>query len=124
MRQLEGFEDRRGKEWVCKLERSLYGLKQSPRQWNMIFDSFITGIGFERSRYDTCVYFSGMNSNDMIILLIYVDDMLIASRCKDEIKRLKSNFSFEFEMKDLGSAHRILGMTITRDMHIGVLKIN
>ena len=70
----------------------------------MRFDSFIIGIGFERSRYDTCVYFLDMNSNDMIILLIYVDDMLIAGRCKDGIKRLKSNLSFEFEIKNLDSA--------------------
>ena len=49
------------------------------------------------SRYDTCVYLSGMNSNDMIILLIYVDDMLIASKCKYAIKRLKSKLSSEFD---------------------------
>lgn len=65
-----------------------------------------------------------MNSNDMNILLIYVDDMLIASKCNDGIKRLKSKLIFEFEMKDLGSAQRILGMMITRDRLKGVLKIN
>ena len=77
MQQLEGFEDKKGKNIVRKLEMSLYGRKQSPRQWNRIFDNFIIGIGFERSHYDTCVYFSSSTYNDMIILLIYVDDMLI-----------------------------------------------
>ena len=124
MRPPEGFEDRRGRNLVCKLEMSLYGLKQSPRQWNRRFDSFITGIGFERSQYDTCVYFSSSKSNDIIIFVIYVNDLFIASRCKDEIKRLKSNLSSEFEMKDLGLAQRILGMAITRDRKKGVLKID
>ena len=57
MNQPQGFEVSKGEsELVCKLRKSLYGLKQSPRQWNKIFDSFVTSIGFNRSYFDTCLY--------------------------------------------------------------------
>ena len=56
MKQPEGFEVKGRQEMVCLLKKSLYGLKQSPRQWYKRFDSFITSAGFETSQYDTCLY--------------------------------------------------------------------
>lgn len=55
MEQPEGYK--KGNK-VCLLRRSLYGLKQSPRQWNRRFDEFMVSKGFERSLYDTCAYFN------------------------------------------------------------------
>ena len=69
-----------GKEdLVCKLKRSLYGLKQSPRQWYKRFYSFMLTHGFKRSQYDSCVYIKFVNGSP-IYLLLYVDDMLIAAK--------------------------------------------
>lgn len=79
---------------------------------------------FIRSDYDSCVYMKDVNSSKAIYLLLYVDDMLIASGRKTEIKRLKDSLSSEFEMKDLGPASRILGMDITRDRKQGILKLS
>jgi len=56
-KQPKGFEVGDKKDYVCKLKRSLYGLKQSPRQLNKPFNAFIARIGFECSKYDVCVYF-------------------------------------------------------------------
>ena len=55
MKQLEGFVVK-GKEFVCKLEKSMYGLKQSPRMWYKKFDTYMLGLGFTRSKEDYCVY--------------------------------------------------------------------
>ena len=105
-----------GKEnHVCRLFKSLYGLKQSPRQWYKRFDQFIQGQKFTKSEQDHCVYFRRLLDGAFIYLLHYVDDMLIVSKNKGEIERLKKQLAFEFEMKNLGDAQRILGMEIRRD---------
>lgn len=57
MRQPEGYAEKWNEGNVCLLQKSLYGLKQSPRQWYKRFDDFITGNQFMRSSYDNCVYF-------------------------------------------------------------------
>ena len=56
MDQPEGFIVPGKEDYVCKLKRSLYGLKQSPRQWYKRFDSFMMSHGFKRSKFDSCVY--------------------------------------------------------------------
>ena len=110
-----------GKEdFVCRLKKSLYGLKQSPRQWYKRFDSFMLSNGFERSQYDSCVYIKFVDGSP-IYLLLYVDDMLIAAKSKKEITTLKAQLSSEFEMKDLGAAKKILGMEIKRDRNSRLL---
>ncbi|KAH9726277.1 Integrase catalytic domain-containing protein [Citrus sinensis] len=105
-----------GKEnHVCKLIKTLYGLKQSPRQWYKRFDQFIQEHKFTKSEHDYCVYFRRLPDGAFIYLLLYVDDILIALKNRDEIERLKKQLASEFEMKDLGDAQRILGMEIHRD---------
>lgn len=125
MEQPEGFVDKKYPEKVCQLERSLYGLKQSPRQWNKRFDDFMKVIQFSRSEYDSCVYYKVIEKTyEYIYLLLYVDDILIASKNKEEVKALKILLSSEFEMKDLGDAKKILGMEIERDRVNGRLWIS
>lgn len=103
MSQPEGYEVEGREDWVYLLKKSLYGLKQSPRQWNQKFNDFMISRGFTSS-VDSCVY-----------LLLYVDDMLVASKSMQEIKILKKDLGTVFEMKDLGPAKKILGMEITRN---------
>lgn len=120
MDQPEGFKVPGKENHVCKLKRSLYGLKQSPRQWYKRFDSFMLAHGFKRSNYDSCVYIKFVNGS-AVYLLLYVDDMLIAAKSKEHIATLKKLLSSEFDMKDLGAAKKILGMEITRDRKSGLL---
>lgn len=114
MEQPEGYYIDGKRDYVCKLEKSLYGLKQSPRQWYKRFDQFITSIGFERSNFDACVYIKRCGHSFMYLLL-YVDDMLIAAKNMSDIDKLKVKLKTEFQMKDLGAAKKILGMEISRD---------
>jgi hypothetical protein len=120
MDQPEGFIMHGKEDLVCKLKKSLYGLKQSPRQWYKRFDSFMLAHGFKRSQYDSCVYIKFVNGSP-IYSLLYVDDMLIAAKSKKEITTLKAQLSSAFEMKDLGAAKKILGMKIKRDRKSGLL---
>jgi hypothetical protein len=74
---------------------------------------------YTRSEYDPCVYFKKLPSGEYVYLLLYVDDMLIASRSRTAVDRLKRQLSAEFEMKDLGEVKKILGMEIVRDRKEG-----
>lgn len=80
--------------------------------------------GYTRSRYDNCVYFRQYSDGSFIYLLLYVDDMLIASKDKSLISKLKFQLSEEFEMKDLSAAKKILGMEIQRDRKAGKLYLS
>jgi hypothetical protein len=70
------FEVRDRKTHVCRLKKSLYGLKQDPRAWYGKIDGFLTSLGFTKSKYDPKIYFKVMN-DETIIFLLYVDDLLL-----------------------------------------------
>lgn len=124
MEQPEGYVVEGKEEYVCRLEKALYGLKQAPRQWNKCFDEFVVSQGFQRSEYDHCVYIKQTKTGVTVYLLLYVDDMLLASRDLEEIKQVKKLLASRFEMKDLGPARRIIGMNIERDREGGVLTLS
>ena len=84
MKQPEGFAVKGKKEMVCKLKKSLYGLKQSPRMWYQKFNTFIRGPGFTRSKEDHYVYFK-LIGDCVIYLVLYVDDMLLVGNDKEII---------------------------------------
>jgi hypothetical protein len=84
MKQPEGFVVKGKKELVCKLKKSLYGLKQSPRMWYQKFDTYMLGLGFTRSKEDHCVYFK-LIGDHLIYLVLYVDDMLLIGNNKEII---------------------------------------
>ncbi|CAH9124278.1 unnamed protein product [Cuscuta epithymum] len=123
MAQPAGFPVSGKEKMVCKLKKSLYGLKQAPRQWYLKFDSFMQRNGYTRCKMDHCCYLKKFESS-YIILLLYVDDMLVAGANMQEINKLKKKLSEEFEMKDLGEARQILGMSIVRDKMEGTLKLS
>jgi hypothetical protein len=114
MKYPEGFVVKGKKELVCNLNKSLYGLKQSPRMWYQKFDTYILGLGFVRSKVDHCVY-SKQVGNHFIYVVLYVDDILLVGNNMDFIKEVKSQLSSKIDMKDLVAANFILGMEIKRD---------
>ena len=79
----------------------------------------MTGLGYHKAQPDHCVFMKRYAEGDFIILLLYVDDMLIAAKSMSEINELKKQLSNEFEMKDLDAAKKILGMEISRDRPSG-----
>jgi hypothetical protein len=77
--------------------------------------------GYSRSNYDRCIYLKQFPNGSFVYLLLYVDDMLIASHDKSLIVELKAQLSHEFDMKDLRSAKKIIGMEIQRYRCAGTL---
>ena len=115
MEQPEGFKAKGKEDYVCKLKKSLYGLKQAPRQWYKKFESVMGEQGYKKTTSDHCVFVKWFASDDFIILLLYVDDMLIIGQNASRIDRLKKQLGMSFAMKDLGPAKQILGIRIIRD---------
>lgn len=99
MSQSQGFVTRCKSDYVCKLEKSLYGLKQSPRQRYKRFDAYVLKIGFKRSEFDACLYFNDIKSGCEVDLLLYVDGIMLAGPSKSQIKELKDLLKSEFDMK-------------------------
>ena len=113
--QSKGFEEAGKQHMICRLKKSLYGLKQALRQWYKKFDSFMVGHGYTKTDADHCVYVRTFPSDKFIILLLYVDDMLIVGQDAKMIGDLKKELSKSFDMKDLGPAKQILDIQILRD---------
>ena len=114
MKQHAGFVVRGKKDLVCKLKRFLYGLKQSPRMWYHVFDTYIVSLGFVRSNVDHCIY-SKEEGGCFIYVALYVDDMLLIGNNMNTITEVKKKLSSKFNMKDLGATNFIMGMEIKRD---------
>ena len=89
MKKTQGFVVKGKKEVDCKLNKSLYGLKKSPRMWYQKFDTYILGLEFVRSRVDHCVYSKHAGSH-FIYVVLYVDNMLLVGNNMDVIKDVKS----------------------------------
>ena len=86
MRQLEGYVEQGG--LVCKLKRSIYGLKQSPRCWNAALDSQLKRIGFKQTTSDPCLCVS--MEGEPFIIAVYVDDILLAGKTDQKIIEVSS----------------------------------
>ncbi|GJR19303.1 retrotransposon protein, putative, ty1-copia subclass [Tanacetum coccineum] len=112
--QPEGYVNPKYPKRVCKLQRSIYGLKQASRQWNKRFDEEIKKFGFTQNRDEPCVYRKASGSN-VVFLIIYVDDILIMGNNIPRLKEVKDYLEKCFSMKDLGEAAYILGIKIYKD---------
>jgi len=124
MKQPEGFVVEAKEDHACYSKKSLYGLKQSPRQWYKRIDSFMIGHDYSRNNYDSCVYHKKLLDGTFVYLLLYVDDMLIASKSIFEINKLKILLNNEFELKILTVAKKILGMETHKDRSAGKLYLS
>ena len=115
MQQPEGFVEKGKENLVCKLKKSLYGLKQAPREWYHKIHSFMLSQGYRQSDIDHCLYTKRAKDGSLLILILYVDDMLLAGTNINELAALKAKLNNSFGMKDLGDASHILGMRIEQD---------
>ncbi|KAL2242415.1 UNVERIFIED_CONTAM: Retrovirus-related Pol polyprotein from transposon RE1 [Sesamum indicum] len=98
---------------VCKLKRSLYGLKQASRQWNQELTSKLVQFGFIQSLNDYCLFVKG-SGDSLVIVLVYVDDLLITGPSEELITEVKQFLDDVFSIKDLGYAKYFLGLEIAR----------
>lgn len=109
MEQPEGFEVKTRKNLVDKLNKSRYGLKQSGRNWNRIFDEHLCKNGFKQNATDHCVYVRE-GANEKVIIIIWVDDVIIAASDDNALKVVKEMLREKFKMKDLGQLEHFLGI--------------
>ena len=107
--QPEGYIVPGKEELVWKLNKSLYGLKQSGRNWNNLLNKELLGENFEQSKIDPCMFIK-FNNDKMNIILVWVDDILNAASDLDSLNEVKAKLMLKFEMKDLGQISRFLGI--------------
>jgi len=113
MTQLEGCVVDGQYNKVCKLLKSLYGLKEDPKQWHGKFNETLLVDGFSSSDADRCVYTKFVN-DDHVNICLYADDMFIFCTCNDIFFKSKSFLTSKFDMKDMGETSVILGVKIIR----------
>ena len=111
MAQPIGFVAKGQERKVCRLKCSIYGLKQSSRQWNHRFYKAILTIGFVMTNEDHCVYVKRVDKS-LLILSLYVDDILLAGNDMELINETRKWLSSVFEMKDMGVTNYVLGVRI------------
>lgn len=111
MMQPEGFIAKNQEHLVCKLQRSIYGLKQASRSWNIRFDQAIKSFGFEQNLDEPCVY-KRHQDKVVMFLVLYVDDILLIGNDVGVMSSVKVWLSSQFDMKDLGEANFILGIKL------------
>ena len=112
-----------GEKLVCRMLKSLYGLKQSPRNWNRTIDEWLVDYGFEVSEADPCLYIKRTN-NSITILVLWVDDVVIAGDCLKELNCFKREIADRFSMTDLGELSYILGIKVLRDWQAGTISLS
>ncbi|KAK4411870.1 Retrovirus-related Pol polyprotein from transposon TNT 1-94 [Sesamum angolense] len=110
---IEGFTIVGEEQKVCHLQRSIYGLKQASRSWNIHFDGVIRGYDFVKNDYP-CVY-KKVSGSSVMFLVLYVDDILLIGNDIKMLRDTKAWLSTQFSMKDLGEASYILEIKIFRD---------
>ena len=113
MDQPEGFVEPGKENKACRLTKSLYDLKQAPKQWHEKFDACMIENGYKSNECDKCIYSKSWN-NLHVIISLYVDDMLIFDSNMHVINETKNMLKSHFDMKDLGVANFILFMKITK----------
>lgn len=123
MQQPDGYVKLGEEELVCRLRKSLYGLKQSPRCWNTKFKLFMKEMDFHQSSADPCVFVK-FTENGILIIAVYVDDLIPLGSDINELLELKRELSTRFHMKDMGELHFCLGIGIIQDKEASVTKLH
>ena len=114
MEQPAGFEVPGKEDWVFHLMKSIYGMKQASRVWNITFNGAIVSWGFIRLSCEWCIYFKSSPSGT-VIFSIHVDDIFAAASSPAEMEAFKALLQTKWEIADLGPAKFALGIAIARD---------
>ena len=109
-----GFEDSKTKGKVCRLRKSLYGLKQSPRAWFERFTQAMLKYGFKQSQGDHTLFIRHSSQGKVTVLIVYVDDIVLTGDDVEDMQELKKYLAKEFEIKDLGNLKYFLGIEVAR----------
>ena len=114
MKQPEGFSSSEGEHLVCKLKKFIYRLKQASRQWYLKFHKVIASFGFEENIMDQCIY-QKVNGSKICFLMLYANDILLATNDKGLLYEVKQFLSKNFDMNDMGEASYVIDIKIHRE---------
>ena len=112
MQQPLGFVHPQHPSYVCYLHKTLCGLKKAPRAWFHKLSTSLTTWGFESSCAHTSLFFKHATS-DVLLILVYVDDILVTSSCASQVTFFISQLSSTFSLRDLGSLYYFFGIGVT-----------
>jgi histone deacetylase 1/2 len=113
MRQPPGYESKTHPQYICKLDKALYGLKQAPRAWYSRLSSKLISLGFKSSKADVSLFIFN-KGGVTIYLLVYVDDIIVASSSIAATEALLKDLKKDFALKDLGDLHYFLGIEVKK----------
>ena len=117
-------KDKDGKDLVCRLNKTLYGLHQSPREWHILLTNWLADQGFARSDADPCVFLKDIGTDSQIIVAVFVDDLVCASPSLAVIDAFKKEIGERFKMTDNGHISSVLGLQIDYDRDRRVIKLS
>ena len=109
MTPLDGLNRKVGSDQACRLFKSLYGLKQASRQWNIKLTTPLIDLSFIKSNRDYSL-FTKRKENKLVVVLVYVDDLLITGSDSNMIHETKTALHHAFKIKDLGELRYFLGL--------------
>jgi hypothetical protein len=112
MRQPPEYESKKAPDYVCRLDKAIYGLKQALRAWYSRLSMKLQQLGFTPSKGDTSIFFL-RNRDVPIFILVYVGDIIVASSSQTATMALLKNLEKEFALKDLGDLHFFLGIEVS-----------
>jgi hypothetical protein len=121
MKQPIGFEDKTGR--VCRLQRSLYGLKQAGNIWNREFSETMEKIGFTKLKTNYCCFIRRQGEK-FAIILVWVDDLVIFTDSPAESNQVEKELTSKFDIKVIGEPSMLLGMKISRNMSTGSITLS
>jgi hypothetical protein len=124
MHQPEGFIEKGKENLVCKLNKSIYGLKQSGRVWHRTLRGQMERIGFTAGKTDSTVYFQFGKNGEIEILGWYVDDELIAANALHLLDQITMDIEGSFDIQNLGEPSRLLGIKFERNHDLGTIHIS
>lgn len=116
MVQPPGFVDPEHPDYVCKLQKSIYGLKKTPRAWYQKLVEVILSLGFHISHADTSLFVHQVGTQ-ITISLVYLDDILLTSTSEAFCKSVISDLQQHFPIKDMGEVRYFLGLEVERNSH-------
>ena len=128
MKQPDGYTDEENPNHVCKLKKSLYGLKQAARCWNSAIDGYLKSDGYKQVEADPCLYIKSVKQQNgkinFVILSLHVDDILLFSNDIVMLNKEKKSLGRRFKIEDFGEVNHVLGMLVKRDRKSRILTIS
>ena len=123
LEQPVGYETKNHREWVWKLLKTLYGLKQGARNWYDALCQALNKLGFTRTEADHGVFFKEIGTY-IIILAVHVDDCMVTGSSGKLVNDFKRDMNTKYRITDLGPAHWLLGIKITRDFDNQIISLS